>query len=95
MSSHTSETFVGAEEKAFANPIKDPEQASADLSLESDHHARGKESVPSTVDTYEVRLESAEDPKNMSLARKWFILAIICTGTLCSTCASSMVRSHD
>ena len=87
----TNETMVGANEKSSASPPKDVEQASADVSSAEQHMK--SETVASTKDPYEVQLDPHEDPKNFPAARKWLILFVICTGTLCATCASSMVSA--
>lgn len=42
--------------------------------------------------TYKVTLADSDDPQRLSTIRKWVIVSIISSGTLCVTCASSMVR---
>ncbi|KAJ5183426.1 major facilitator superfamily domain-containing protein [Penicillium capsulatum] len=47
----------------------------------------------SDVDTYDVAFDGDQDPfcsRSMPLIRKWLIVIIVCTGTLCVTCASSI-----
>ena len=43
--------------------------------------------------TFKVTLADADDPQRLSSFRKWVIVGIISSGTLCVTCASSMVRA--
>ena len=45
-------------------------------------------------DPFLVDLRPEDDPKNLPVFRKWLILFVVCTGTLCSTSASSMVCRH-
>ncbi|GBE89555.1 Efflux pump atB [Sparassis crispa] len=45
---------------------------------------------PSSEDEYLVNLDAAENPKNLSTARKWVIVIVISTGALCATFASSV-----
>ena len=47
----------------------------------------------SAVDGFLVELDPEEDPKNLPAWKKWQIILVICFGALCTTCASSMVRS--
>lgn len=42
---------------------------------------------------YVGKLDPDEDPQNFSMLRKVVLLFVISTGALCSTCASSMVRT--
>ena len=42
---------------------------------------------------FEVVLEDHEDPKNMSVWKKWCVVLVICSGAICATCASTMVRA--
>lgn len=44
-------------------------------------------------DPFLVELDPEEDPKNLSKYRKWSIIFFVCTGALCSTCSTSMVRT--
>ena len=41
---------------------------------------------------YLVNLDAEEDPRNISKYRKWIIIFVLCSGALCSTCSTSMVR---
>lgn len=41
-------------------------------------------------DEFLVTLEPQDDPKNIALFRKWLIVVIISTSSLCATCASSV-----
>ncbi|KAI0344703.1 MFS transporter [Trametopsis cervina] len=41
-------------------------------------------------DKYLVHLDAEDDPKQMSVMRKWIILIVVCSAALCATCASSM-----
>ncbi len=54
-------------------------------------HSPGEESKEDDG-AYQVTLSPADDPVNMSLARKWLIVLIISSASLCVTCASSIVR---
>lgn len=42
--------------------------------------------------TFKVTLADSDDPQRLSTMSKWVIVGIISSGTLCVTCASSMVR---
>jgi hypothetical protein len=43
-------------------------------------------------DKYSVTtLDEQDDPKTMSMFRKWIAVAVIGSGSLCATCASSIV----
>ena len=44
-------------------------------------------------DPFEVILQPEDDPKNLPSWRKWLVIFVISTGTLCATSASSMVRN--
>lgn len=44
-------------------------------------------------DPFLVGLDVEEDPRNMPRFRKWLIMFVVCTGALCSTCSTSMVRT--
>lgn len=78
-----------------------PEDEEHAVSDGSDHTS-SKVPIPKTeenaVDTpdeeFEVTL-GPDDPKQWSLAKKWFIVMLVCSGALCGTCASSMVRVYD
>jgi hypothetical protein len=39
----------------------------------------------------EVTLDPSEDPKNLSLLKRWTVVLVCCSAALCVTCSSSMV----
>src|SRR6266436_2877080 len=43
--------------------------------------------------SYEVFLEPAENPQELTLVRRWLAVICISTASICVTCASSMVRA--
>ncbi len=45
--------------------------------------------------SYEVFLEPAENPQELSLVRRWLAVICISTASICVTCASSMVRTFS
>ena len=51
-----------------------------------------KDELEQIPDKLEVALEQEDDPKALPVWRKWIIVLVICSGALCATCASSMVR---
>ena len=53
---------------------------------------KSESDAESTDDKYAVALEQEDDPKCLPIWRKWVIVLVICSGALCATCASSMVR---
>jgi len=59
-----------------------------DVSAENDGNAN--EMAPSP---WEVTLEKSEDPKNLANWHKWVIVMTVSSGTLCVTCATSMVKA--
>lgn len=96
MSSRTSETFLSGPDTQAIPPTADPERGSK--SNASVHEPEQKiiqeKSINNENDPFKVELSSDDDPKNLPIFRKWVILFVVCTGTLCSTCASSMVGRH-
>jgi hypothetical protein len=44
-----------------------------------------------TLDPFHVLLEPSEDPQNLSPLRKWIVVIVISSASLCVTCASSVV----
>lgn len=91
MPSNTTESLATAAEKSAGSHARDLEKSSTDLSLHSAEGGAKRDSIAESVDPYEVHLEPHDDPKNLSELRKWLILFVLCNGTLCSTCASSVV----
>ncbi|GJE84696.1 MFS general substrate transporter [Phanerochaete sordida] len=96
MSASTSETTLpmdgeGARSRdleRLAHALEDDEEQnrkSAAPHASLAHSEKSKEHDP-----YAVALEPAEDPKNLPEWRKWLVVVIISTGTLCATSASSM-----
>jgi len=59
-----------------------------DASAENDGNVN--ETAPSP---WEVTLEKSEDPKNLATWHKWAIVMTVSSGTLCVTCATSMVSA--
>lgn len=53
---------------------------------------RDEQTSTGSDDAFQVTLEHDDDPKNLPVLRKWLILLVVCCGSLCATCASSMVR---
>ena len=43
-------------------------------------------------DEFLVTLDARDDPKRMRTSRKWTVVLVVCSGAMCATCASSMVR---
>ena len=41
--------------------------------------------------TFEVTLDADDDPKQFSLLMKWTVVALVCNGALCATCAAGIV----
>lgn len=86
-------------EKARNDSFSRSEDVTLNPSLDDEENRKTKEeasvhdegSAAADQDPYLVRLETREDPKQMSSARKWLILVVIAGGSLCATCASSMV----
>lgn len=60
----------------------------ADVSAEDDNSS--SEKGPSQ---WEVTLEKSEDPRSMATWYKWFIVIMVSCGTMCATCAPSMVSA--
>ena len=64
------------------------------------HHDRTTPSLDSAAPSesgesppYEVLLEPAENPQELSFVRRWLAVICISTASICVTCASSMVRA--
>ena len=56
--------------------------------------AENNENVNETAPSpWEVTLEKSEDPKNLVNWHKWVIVMTVSSGTLCVTCATSMVSA--
>ena len=56
--------------------------------------AENNENVNETAPSpWEVTLEKSEDPKNLANWHKWVIVMTVSSGTLCVTCATSMVSA--
>ena len=56
--------------------------------------AENNENVDETAPSpWEVTLEKSEDPKNLVNWHKWVIVMTVSSGTLCVTCATSMVSA--
>lgn len=54
---------------------------------------KGAKPVAMAEDRYRVdTLDEEDDPKRYSTLRKWIAVAVICSGSVCATCASSIVR---
>jgi hypothetical protein len=59
------------------------------------HHDRPTPPLGADSDgsfSYEVFLEPAENPQELTLVRRWLAVICISTASICVTCASSMVR---
>jgi hypothetical protein len=50
---------------------------------------------PEKKDDHLVSLDASEDPLRFSTLKKWLAVAVICGGSFCVTCASSMVRRQS
>lgn len=94
MSSNTSETFFPGHPNGTPS---DPEQGAdsgEDLSVPPEFIGKQENILPNGIaDPFEVTLDPADDPKNLPEWRKWAIIFVISTGTLCATSASSMVSA--
>ena len=59
-----------------------------------DASAENNDNVNETAPSpWEVTLEKSGDPKNLANLHKWVIMMTVSSGTLCVTCATSMVRA--
>lgn len=94
MSANTSETVLSAidgegptshdlERLAHALDNDEPQDTTPHVSPTKSE--KGKEHDP-----FAVVLDPEEDPKNLPVWRKWLVVFVISTGTLCATSASSM-----
>ena len=86
MTSHSSEQSIPeeSEEKTVSKPSQ------SILNAPSITSPQGSLNQPVDA-SFEVTLDSEDDPKQWSLPKKWFIVMLVCMGALCGTCASSMV----
>lgn len=95
MPSGATEAFVAADVHVKPS-VKDLEENTDSNTIHASPQIKPRDEQPvEKGNLYEVRLESAENPKNLPTARKWLIICILCLGTLCATCASSMVRGFS
>ncbi|TFY59780.1 hypothetical protein EVJ58_g5565 [Rhodofomes roseus] len=69
-------------------------QIPAPMSINGDSDSTSARSSEATVsvpdDEYQVTLDPEDDPKKLSVGRKWLITLLICNAALCATFASSI-----
>ena len=91
-------TLPGEKQRHAHSTPEDPERlgnskaSSMTIPLDDKESKERDEQVRSD-DGFQVVLEPEDDPKNLPVFRKWLILLVVCCGSLCATCASSMVRA--
>ncbi|KAJ3536252.1 hypothetical protein NM688_g6864 [Phlebia brevispora] len=86
MTSHNSEASIPEDEdRTVTEPSEKPDTESP--TPENKETYTGNQTPE---DQFQVTLDAEDDPKQWSLAKKWFIVMVVCSGALCGTCASSM-----
>lgn len=89
----TQSTYSHDAEKGFASdPDERKPPSQKTLGSEDQVIVKDEPEQPEAPDKLEVALEQEDDPKALPVWRKWIIVLVICSGALCATCASSMVR---